>query len=290
MVAETVKQALEKAVEILGDREHTSPLLDARLLLSYVLEVDKSYLYLNLDSEIPGDRLKRFYQLVEERAKGYPLQYIIGSQEFMGLEFHVEEGVLVPRPDTEILVERIIELVKSGKTGPRPKILEIGTGSGAIAVSLVYYIEGAEVYSVDIDETPVRVASENARRHGVESRAHFLHGSLFEPLEQLGYMEYDIIVSNPPYIKSDEIERLQLEVSVFEPRLALDGGDDGLVFYREIAGGGLRYLKSGGMLAFEIGHDQKESLIGIMDKDYRDIETLTDYGGNDRVVIGYKKE
>lgn len=290
MVEETVKIALEKAVEIMGEREYTSPLLDARLLLSHVLEVDKSYLYLNLDSEIPGDRLKRFYELVEKRAKGYPLQYILGSQEFMGLEFHVEEGVLVPRPDTEVLVERIIELVKSGKTESGPKILEIGTGSGAIAVSLAYYIEDAEVYSVDIDETPVRVASENAKRHGVESRTHFLHGSLFEPLDQLGEIEYDIIVSNPPYIKSDEIEKLQLEVSTFEPKLALDGGDDGLVFYREISSGGLRYLKSGGMLAFEIGHDQKESLIEIMDRDYRDIETVADYGGNDRVVIGYKKE
>lgn len=290
MVAETVKIALENAVQIMGEREYTSPLLDARLLLSHVLEVDKSYLYLNLDSEIPGDRLKRFYEIVEKRAKGYPLQYILGSQEFMGLEFHVEEGVLVPRPDTEVLVERIIELVKSGKTESGPKILEIGTGSGAIAVSLAYYIEDAEVYSVDIDETPVRVAAENAKRHGVENRTHFLHGSLFEPLNQLGDIAYDIIVSNPPYIKTEEIEKLQLEVSVFEPKLALDGGDDGLVFYRAISGGGLRYLKSGGMLAFEIGHDQKESLVEIMDKDYRDIETIADYGGNDRVVIGYKKE
>lgn len=285
----TVKKALEKAIEIMGEREHNTPSLDARLLLSHVLDVDKSYLYLNLDREISGDILERFYQLVEERAKGYPLQYILKSQEFMGLDFHVEEGVLVPRPDTEILVEKIIEMAKEVYGDKGCRILELGTGSGAIAVSLAHYIESAKVYSVDIDETPVRVAAENAEKHGVGDRTYFLHGDLFKPLEDLDEIKFDIIVSNPPYIKSEEIDTLQLEVSTFEPRLALDGGEDGLRFYRKIVLEGAGHLKPGGILAFEIGYDQREDVTSLMAENYRDIEVLKDYGGNDRVVIGFAK-
>lgn len=288
-MVETVKKALEKAIEIMGEREHTTPSLDARLLLSHVLDVDKSYLYLNLDREISGDILERFYQLVEERAKGYPLQYILKSQEFMGLDFHVEEGVLVPRPDTEILVEKIIEMAKEVYGDKGCRILELGTGSGAIAVSLAHYIESAKVYSVDIDETPVRVAAENAEKHGVGDRTYFLHGDLFKPLEDLDEIKFDIIVSNPPYIKSEEIDTLQLEVSTFEPRLALDGGEDGLRFYRKIALEGAKHLKPGGILAFEIGYDQREDVTSLMAENYRNIEVLKDYGGNDRVVIGFAK-
>jgi release factor glutamine methyltransferase len=290
-MVETVKKALENAVAILGEREHTTPSLDARLLLAYVLDVDKSYLYLNLEREISGDRLGRFYELVEERAKGYPLQYILQSQEFMGLDFYVEEGVLVPRPDTEILVEKLLEISKKtyGEAGDC-SILEIGSGSGAIAVSLAYYLKNAKVYSIDIDETPVRIATKNAKKHGVEDRTCFLQGDLFEPLDGLEGISFDIIVSNPPYIKSEEIDTLQLEVSTFEPRLALDGGEDGLEFYRKIVEGGLRYLKPGGILAFEIGYDQREAVVSLMEDRYRDISTLKDYGGNDRVVIGFAKE
>lgn len=287
----TLREALKRASEELGNREFTNPILDSHLLLSFVLNVDKTHIYLNLDETLKGDELELFYQLVERRAKGYPLQYILNSQEFMGLDFYVREGVLVPRPDTEILVERIIEIAKKKYSSEKPfKILEIGLGSGAIAVSLAYYLKNALVYGVDIDEVPLSVACENAKTHGVADRVRFMRGDMFSPFEKPERECFDIIVSNPPYIKTSVIEDLQLEVSTYEPKLALDGGDDGLCFYRAITLESANHLKSGGILAFEIGHDQAEEVAGLMEKDYFNIEVLKDYGGNDRVVLGYKKE
>jgi release factor glutamine methyltransferase len=287
----TVREALENAVSLLGEREYTNPSLDSMLLLSYVLEKDKTYIYLNLDKDISEDELERFYHIVRIRAKGYPLQYILKTQEFMGLEFYVEEGVLIPRPDTEILVEKIIDICKERYSErDRVRILEIGSGSGAIAVSLAHYIENAKVYSVDIDETPLSVAKRNADMNGVNSRVSFILGDVFEPLKNLDCREFDIIVSNPPYIKRAEIESLQLEVSTFEPKLALDGGEDGLYFYRKITEESGEHLAKGGLLAFEIGYDQAKDVEIMMKSKYKDIEIIKDYGGNDRVIIGYKKE
>lgn len=286
----TIREALVRAVELMGQREYANPVLDAQLLLAYTLDSDKNYIYTHMNTVVDERVLEEFYKHVKLRAVGYPLQYILKSQEFMGLEFKVDRGVLVPRPDTEILVERIIELCKERYSDREQiRILEIGTGSGAIAISLAHYIENALVYAVDVDDIPYETAVENAKKNKLENRVIFLKGSLFEPIDKLEEQMFDIIVSNPPYIRTDEIEGLQIEVASYEPKLALDGGTDGLDFYRAITQGSLAYLSNRGVLAYEIGHDQAVDVSNLMKEDYTDIEIIKDYGKNDRVVIGYRK-
>lgn len=291
MVAQSIKDILTVGVGRLGEREYLNPILDAQLLLASVIKVDRNYLYGHLEEEVSAEDVRTFLALIDIRAKGYPLQYILKSQEFMGLELFVSEGVLIPRPDTEILVEKLIEICKSKFSDKSElKILEIGTGSGAIAISLAYNLENAQVYTVDIADAPLEVAKANAERYGLQNRVKLLKGDMFEPLSELQVSEkFDIIVSNPPYIASEEIDKLQIEVATFEPRLALDGGVDGLYFYREITAESTAYLNPHGILAFEIGYDQAEAVKTLMEQDYEDIELISDYGNHDRVLLGYKK-
>lgn len=286
----TIREALVRAVELLGEREYMNPILDSQLLLAYTLGADKNYIYTHMNTVVEEDRLAEFYGYVRQRAVGYPLQYILKSQEFMGLEFKVDKGVLVPRPDTEILVERIIEICKDRYSDrDEIRILEIGTGSGAIAISLAHYLENAVVYAVDVDDVPYETAVENAKKNNLENRTIFLKGDLFEPIKKIEEQTFEIIVSNPPYIRTDEIEDLQIEVATHEPKLALDGGVDGLDFYRAISEESINHIASDGVLAYEIGHDQARDVSKLIEADYTDIEIIKDYGGNDRVVIGYRK-
>ncbi|KNF09734.1 release factor glutamine methyltransferase PrmC [Gottschalkia purinilytica] len=295
MVGEfTINTLLQKGIDILGEGDYFNPLLDAQLLLCHVLNVDKLYIYTHKNDKIDVEYVDKFLNLIEKRKERYPLQYILGKQEFMGLDFYVEEGVLIPRPDTEILIEKVIEIVNEGyfKEKEVINIIDIGTGSGAISLSLVHYIKNAFVYSVDISDIPIKVASINAERLGLTDKIKFLKGDLFFPLKDLGlYNKIDIIVSNPPYIPSREISGLQKEVSEFEPRLALDGGEDGLYFYRKITDDSLDYLSNDGILAYEIGHDQGKEVEKLLsEKDiFKCTEIVKDLAGHDRVVIGYKK-
>lgn len=285
----TVANTLKKILDELQEGDLNNPFLDAQLLMTYVLNVDKTYLFVHRDQMLEQETVDRLMDLVKKRKKGYPLQYIIGKQEFMGLDFYVEPGVLVPRPDTEILVESIIDRVKTmGHTGNKINIVDIGTGSGAIALSLAYYIKGSYIYAIDISDKALNIANKNCKDIGLEDRVVFLKGNLINPLEKFHLDDrINIIVSNPPYIKSNEIAQLQTEVSTYEPKLALDGGDDGLDYYREIIPIAKRYLINRGILAFEIGYDQGDSVSELMKSEgYVAIDIIKDLAGMDRVVIG----
>lgn len=287
----TIKSLLQEGIEILNEGDFKTPLLDAQLILCYTLNVDKLYIYTHRDDKVSDEAVDKFFEFINRRKEGYPIQYIIGRQEFMGLNFNVAEGVLVPRPDTEILVEKVIEIVNNSflKDKKRVNIVDIGTGSGAIALSLAYYLKNAFVYSIDISKKALEVAVKNCKKFEVQDRVLFLEGDLFKPLSTLNVENnIDIIVSNPPYIPTDEIEELQIEVSKYEPRIALDGGKDGLDYYREIVKGLSKYLTNHGVVAFEIGYNQGQDVKKFLEDSglFKKIEIIKDLAGHDRVVVG----
>lgn len=249
---------------------------DAWLLMSAVCRIDRNFYYVYGNEEMKEEQEKEYMALLEKRAERIPLQYITGEQDFMGLTFKVNPGVLIPRQDTETLVEEALKAVTPGM-----EVLDLCTGSGCIAVSLAKFVPGARVQGVDISPEAVKVSEENARRNGVN--VHFFLSDMFGQVEG----KFDMIVSNPPYIPTGEIQGLMPEVKDFEPRLALDGKEDGLWFYRILAGEGKKYLKPGGMLMVEIGCDQGKDVSRIFkDNGYCDIKVRKDLAGLDRVVTG----
>ena len=261
----------------------STPRLDVEILLQKSLgDVDRLYILLNLDKVLSEDEEKTFIKYINERLENRPIAYIVGNREFMGLDFYVKEGVLIPRPDTEILVEEVIELAKNKGN---INILDIGTGSGAITVSLAKYLPNAKITSVDIEDIPLEVGRINAKSNEVEDRIEFVKSNLFENIDK--DMKFDIIVSNPPYIKREVVETLDKQVKDYEPYTALEGGEDGLDFYREITKQSKSYLKEKGILAYEVGHDQSEDVSKLMiDGGYTNIYTKKDLQGFERVVIG----
>lgn len=260
----------------------TTPRLDVETLLQKVLDVDRLYILLNLDKSLSDDEEKLFNKFIKERLNNRPIAYIVENREFMGLDFYVKEGVLIPRPDTEVLVEEVIKL---GKDKGAINILDIGTGSGAITVSLAKYLENAKITSVDISDIALKIGKKNAQSNDVDDRITFIKSDLFTNIEK--NMKFDIIVSNPPYIKREVIETLDKQVKDFEPYNALEGGIDGLDFYRAITTQGKNYLNKGGILAYEVGHDQSEDVSKLMEKNgYTNIYTRKDLQQIDRVVIG----
>lgn len=259
-----------------------TPRLDVELILQKVLNVDRLFIHLNLEKEVCDDDLEKFIKLINQRLQNRPVAYIVENREFMGLDFFVREGVLIPRPDTENLVEEIIKLCKDKQN---VEILDIGTGSGAISVSLSKYIKNSKVTSVDIEEIPLEVGKINAKNNDVE--VCFLKSDLFSNIDK--NHKFDVIVSNPPYITDEEIQTLHSQVKDYEPYLALFGGSDGLYFYKEITKQSLNYLKDGGILAYEVGHNQADEVCGIMKSyNFQKIYKKKDIQGIDRVVIGFK--
>ena len=255
--------------------------LDARLLLCEYLKKDKLYLVVNANEEINVD--DRFEQLIVRREKHEPMQYILGRAEFYGLNFKVNKNVLVPRPDTEILVEKVIDFV-----GENPyTVLDIGTGSGCIPITVAVNCKNASVYTADISVEATKVATENARLNGVGERVSFLNMDI---LKNFPEMEVDCIVSNPPYIEDDVIPTLMSDVKDYEPIIALSGGEDGLIFYRRIAQKGFGIIKKGGLIAFEVGHNQAEAVEGILKNNGFDkTEVIKDLAGINRVVTAIKQ-
>jgi release factor glutamine methyltransferase len=278
-------EAVKKAKEIIKDVD--TPQLDAEVILSHILGKDRMYLHLNRDKALSEAQINDFFGMIERRKNREPVQYIVGIQEFMGLEFIVKEGVLVPRGDTEILVEEALKLLEKVQN---PLIVDIGCGSGAISVSIAKFKEDSHVYALDIENTPIEITNINAKRNGVNNRVEVIKSNMLEVLDKELEGKIDAVISNPPYIKDCVIPTLMEEVKSFEPYSALSGGEDGLYFYREITKQSLKFLKKGGFIAYEIGHDQREEVISILkDNGFNGIICIKDLAALDRVIIGWRE-
>lgn len=289
----TIREALKKATDILEQKTYNNPITDAQLIMEYVLKKDRLYIYTHMTENLKEENIKIYFELIEKRNLGYPIQYIIKKQEFMGLEFYVSEGVLVPRQDTETLIENLIEESKKKQflVKEQIEILDLGTGSGAITLALAHYLKNSKVKSVDISEDALKIAKQNAKNFELDNRVEFIKASMLEKIDEIEGDKFDIIVSNPPYIPKKDIEALQTEVSVYEPRIALDGGEDGLDFYRHIVENAYRFMKEISILAFEIGHNQGDDLKEMIEKtgEYEEVKVIKDLAGHDRVVLAYKR-
>lgn len=271
--------------------------IKARLLVQYILNQDKSYLIINSEKQVSKQDEKIYEEYIQKLIQGKPLQYITKTQEFMGLNFYVDENVLIPQPDTEILVEEAIKCIEERIASYILKnntirILDMCTGSGAIAISIAKYFQekyaNIEIYGLDISKEALKIAEKNARKNEVNIT--FFKSNMFEKIEEYVKEKFDVIVSNPPYIETDTIEMLSEEVRQ-EPHIALDGGQDGLNFYRIIAKEGSKYLKKNGAILLEIGYNQKESVTKLFEEEqqYMDIECIQDLSRNDRIVRLKKK-
>ena len=286
----TIHQILLDAVNILKQNNVQTPRLDAEVILAHLLGWDRIDLITRSREVLDQDLEQEYYHFIQERAAGKPVQYITGQQEFMGLNFKVTPDVLIPRPDTEILVETAIK--EAGTMEPPLTIVDVGTGSGAISISLAHYIKGAHIHSIDISPKALGVAMENARLHSLEHRVTFYQGDLFDPIDDLLRSRVDLLVSNPPYIPTHQIPNLQREVRYYEPTLALDGGEDGLDYYRRIIQEGEKFLSPRGCLILEIGHDQGARVAELLKckKRLKDVIIVEDLAGIGRVVRARVKE
>lgn len=275
-----IREAIRKGMISLKTNNIEEPNLKSRLLMQFILNKPRQYLLVHDNEELTQEQEKKYLENIEKITKGIPLQHITHSQEFMKMNFYVNEDVLIPRADTEILVEEVIEIAKKINA---KKILDLCTGSGAIAVSLAKYIEDSQITAIDISGEALRVAKLNAKNNEVEDKITFIKSDLFKNVVK---EKYDIIVSNPPYIKRDVIKKLNKEVQK-EPNIALDGGNDGLDFYRKIISEGYEYLKFKGYMCLEIGYDQKKEVIEIIEKQekYSNTYSKKDLSGNDRIVV-----
>ena len=276
----TIKQALIKGVTVLKLEKISTPKLKARLLLQYVLKKPRQYLIVYDNQKLTEKEEQDYLKYIELLTQGEPIEHITHQKEFMKLNFYVDENVLIPRQDTEVLVEEVMKIAKKIRA---KKILDLCTGSGAIAVSLAKYLENIQLTALDISGKALDIAIANAKNNHVQDKITFVESNLFQ---NLGQEKYDIIVSNPPYIRRKELETLDREVRK-EPRLALDGGEDGLYFYREIIDRGYEYLKYGGYICLEIGYDKKEEVMQIIKdrKQYIDTYCKKDLYDNDRVIV-----
>jgi release factor glutamine methyltransferase len=281
----TGREALQWAVSLLAGLglDKRVARLESRLILEKAWGKKGLKLITDLDELLDEDAQEKYMSLIGRRVRREPLQYIVEEQEFMSLPFKVSPDVLIPRWDSELLAEEAIGL---GKSFVEPRILDIGTGSGAIAVSLAFYLPRCRVWAVDISGPALEVARQNARRNGVGDRVEFLKGDLFAPLPP--GIKFHLIVSNPPYLTEEELASLAEEVKK-EPRIALDGGKDGLEFYKEIIPAAFEFLLPGGSLLLEVGWQQGGSAAEIMARHgYSRLRVKKDYQGKDRVVIGEK--
>lgn len=272
-----INELMKVGTNILKEKEIEEPILKMRLLISSVLNKGKEYIITHGEEEIDNLTVEEIYNKMKKLEEHIPIQYITNKQEFMKLKFFVNENVLIPRSDTEILVEEIIENYKNKEV----KILDLCTGSGCIAISLKKYIENSKIYAVDISKDALKVAKQNAINNGVDIK--FIESDIFKNINE---EKFDIIVSNPPYIKTEVINKLDKEVKK-EPFIALDGGKDGLYFYKKIIEEGYKFLNENGKIFFEIGYDQKDEIINIIKNDerYKIIKTKKDLGNNDRVIV-----
>ena len=272
----TYREAIDLGEKILKEAGVVDAKNDAWLLLTMVCKIDRTYYFVHMDEEIDTESMMEFKSVLKKRSERIPLQYITGEQEFMGLNFKVNSNVLVPRQDTECLVEEALKYIRPGM-----KVLDMCTGSGCIIVSIMKNVANVEGYGADISKQALLVAKENALNNHVPVT--FERSDLFENITG----KYDVIVSNPPYIRTNEIQGLMPEVSLFEPVEALDGKEDGLFFYRKMVKESKNYLNPNGIILFEIGCDQGADVSNMLIyAGYRNVRVIKDLARNDRVVIG----
>lgn len=286
----TVRQALREGTEFLSRMGVESARLDAELLLGKAVGCGREELYLNYEVPLKASEKTRFRQVLQRRARREPIPYITGHQEFWSLDFLVTQDVLVPRPETELLVEVALDHMGQLDKDFPLKILDLGTGSGAIAISLAKERSGAEIWATDLSAGALEIAQANAVGHGVKEKIHLLRGDIFEPVEgRRGY--FHMVVSNPPYVRREEIRTLPPEVRDWEPESALDGGLDGIELYRRIIHEGYLYLVDGGFMVLEIGADIRDRVSRLFASVGRYSESLVyqDWADRDRVVVVRKR-
>ena len=276
----TIAEAMKKGMIELKNENIETPKLKARLLMQFILNKPRQYIIVNDMEEIEKNKEKEYFLNIKKLRQGYPIEHITHQKEFMKLNFFVDEHVLIPRQDTEILVEETIKIAQKINA---KKILDLCTGSGAIAVSLAKYLPHTEITAIDISNDALKIAKKNARNNEVEDRITFINSDMFTNLSN---EKFDIIISNPPYIKKSIIEQLDKEVKK-EPYIALDGGEDGLYFYRKIIKEAYEYLKYRGFLCLEIGFDQKIDVIELIENEEKFEGTYykKDLYDNDRVIV-----
>ena len=270
------REAMQEGEKILQEAGIVDAKNDAWLLLAMVCKVDHTYYYMHMEEELMSEQQDEYRVVIRKRAEHVPLQYITGEQEFMGLPFKVNSNVLIPRQDTETLVEEALKVIRPGM-----KVLDMCTGSGCILISILKNVLNVEGVGCDISKQALIVAKENAKLNNVV--ATFERSDLFDHVTET----FDVIVSNPPYIRTEEIATLMPEVCQFEPVGALDGKEDGLFFYRKMIAESSKYLNPNGVILFEIGYDQGQDVsLMLKEAGYKDIEIVKDLAQNDRVVIG----
>lgn len=268
-----ISELLVNGKHLLKDIEDGN--IKARILLEYILKLSREKIVSNPNIEVSDNNVESYLNKINDIKNGMPIQYITNKQEFMKLNFYVDKNVLIPQPDTEILVEKAIEICN--KYGNDIKILDLCTGSGAIGISIAKNIKNAKVYATDINNTVIDIAKQNAKQNNVDN-IEFIVSDMFENIQE---KDFDIIVSNPPYIETDVIKTLPTEVRN-EPIIALDGGKDGLKFYKIILSEYKKYLKKDGYLLLEIGYNQAKSVGELINLNY---SIIKDLAGNDRVII-----
>ncbi|MDY3739929.1 MAG: peptide chain release factor N(5)-glutamine methyltransferase [Selenomonadaceae bacterium] len=288
----TIGKILKWTEEYFQKYNIENPRLDAEVLLGYVLNKERIFLYVHFDQPLDSEELAKFKECIKKRAMKMPVAYITGVREFMGLDFKVTEATLIPRPDTEILVETAMERlgkIAGNEAGTGKCFADLGTGSGAICLSILNYMKEIEAVTVDISPKAIAVAKENAEKFAVSDRIEFLEGDFLKPLENKG--KFTAILSNPPYIPKQDILGLESDVKDFEPMGALDGGIDGLDFYRQLLVKSANYIEDGGFLAIEIGINQSQAILEMAKRNlmWGKVEVIKDLAGIDRCVVLWKK-
>jgi release factor glutamine methyltransferase len=310
----TVLEVIQRSTEFLRNKGVDSPRLQTELLLAHLLKIQRMQLYLNFERKLSETEVNEFRQLIKRRGRREPLQHIVGSTSFCGLELTVNRHVLVPRPETELVAEQGWKFLQKLRPGPldeaglgqcgtphpnpvpigwggrdaftTPTALDLGTGSGCIAIALVVHAPAARVLATEISAEALELAKQNAARHNVLERIDFFQGDAFAAFSSS--KRFDLIISNPPYIPTDEITSLQIEVRDYDPRQALDGGPDGLVFYRRIADEAAPFLKPGGKIMLELGDGQAEAVREIFESQKWIVEAIIeDYTQRPRILIAH---
>jgi release factor glutamine methyltransferase len=286
-----IKDLLKVTADYLKEKEIDSPRLTAEILLSHQLKTDRVNLYLNFDQPLTENEISGYRSLIKRRVLHEPIQYITGIQEFWSLDFMVDPQVIIPRPESELLVEQAVKRIGTNfaKQSRPPRILDLGTGSGVLAISVAKELTQAQIWATDLSDGALSIARRNAEKHGVSDRIKFMYGDLWEPITNLNFT-FDMIISNPPYVASEEYDDLAPEVRDYEPRLALDGHKGGMYFIEKILKGGPDYLSPGGWLIMEMAPDQtgKALLFAEQINGYGEKMRIKDYSHVYRVVLAQK--